>query len=139
MAIAAKKYEKVNIKIFLSCLILMEFFTLFQIFCPRLRVLRNGSSMINEWALLIIIRSSRPVAKFIGKHLCQSLFFNKIADARVFLWILRNFLRTPFYIELLWWLLLYIIRPQFSCSISDNVKIMTLLTNYKTPSIQFSK
>ena len=37
-------------------------------------------------------------AKFTGKHLCQSLFFNKVAGLRlwdcgtgVFLWILRNF------------------------------------------------
>ena len=31
-------------------------------------------------------------AKFTGKHLWQSLFFNKVADLnRFFLWILRNF------------------------------------------------
>ena len=34
-----------------------------------------------------------------GKHLCQSLFFNKVAGLK--------FLRTPFFIEHLWWLLLY--------------------------------
>ena len=45
----------------------------------------------------------RNLAKFIGKHLCQSLFFNKVAGSglqlywkrdfstSVFLWILRNF------------------------------------------------
>ena len=41
-------------------------------------------------------------AKFTGKHLCQSLFFNKVAGLRRILRILRNsvnfakFLRTPF-------------------------------------------
>ena len=50
----------------------------------------------------------RNIAKFTGKHLCQSLFFNKVAGLRpttlfkekdsgtgVFLWILK-FLKTPF-------------------------------------------
>ena len=41
----------------------------------------------------------RSLAKFIGKHLCQSLFFNKVAGP-------REFLRTPFLTEHLWCLLL---------------------------------
>ena len=52
-------------------------------------------------------RSSRPevfcekgvlrnFAKFTGKHLCQSLFFNKLAGL--------NVLRTAFFIEHLQWL-----------------------------------
>ena len=57
-------------------------------------------------------------AKFTGKHLCQSLFFNKVAGLRpatLFkkrLWHkcfpvnFAKFHRTPFYIEHLWWLLL---------------------------------
>ena len=41
-------------------------------------------------------------AKFTGKHLCKSLFFNKLYSKRdpgtgVFLWILRNFLEHLFY------------------------------------------
>ena len=52
-------------------------------------------------------RSSRPdmfckkgvlrnFAKFTGKHLCLSFFFNKVSgDTGVFLWILQNFYRTP--------------------------------------------
>ena len=36
-------------------------------------------------------KCSRNFTKFIGKHLCQSLFFNKAADTCVFLWISRNF------------------------------------------------
>ena len=74
-------------------------------------------------------RSSRPevfckkgvlrnFAKFTGKHLCQSLFFNKVAGLRPAtllkkrLWHrcfpvnFTKFLRTPFIIEQLWWLLL---------------------------------
>ena len=54
---------------------------------------------------LIVIRSSRPevfckkgvlrnLTKLTGKHLCQSIFFNKV---------------TPFYTERLWWLLCVIL------------------------------
>ena len=45
--------------------------------------------------------------KFTGKHLCQSLFFNKVAGLRIPVNFVR-FLRTPFYTEHLWWLLLYL-------------------------------
>ena len=74
-------------------------------------------------------RSSRPevfckkgvlrnIAKFTGKHLCQSLFFNKVAGLRPATLLKKRlwhrcfpvnfaiFLRTPFFIEHLWWLLL---------------------------------
>ena len=74
-------------------------------------------------------RSSRPevfckkgvlrnFTNFKGKHLCQSLFFNKVAGLRPAtllkkrLWHrcfpvkFAKFLRTPFFIEHLWWLLL---------------------------------
>ena len=61
------------------------------------------------------LRSSRPevfckkgvlrkFAKFLGKHLCQSLFFNKVAGLPV---NSVKFLRTSFFIEHLWWLLLF--------------------------------
>ena len=62
----------------------------------------------------------RNFAKLTGKHLCQSLFFNKVAGVRpatLFkkrLWYrcfpvnLAKFLRTPFHIEHLRWLLLVI-------------------------------
>ena len=78
-------------------------------------------------------RSSRPevfckedflrnFVKFTGKHLCQSLFFNKVAGLRPAtllkkrLWHrcfpvnLTKFLRTPFFIKHLWWLLLYLLH-----------------------------
>ena len=41
--------------------------------------------------------------KFIGKHLCQSLFFNKVAGLRpVFSVNFVKFLRTPLFTEHLW-------------------------------------
>ena len=61
----------------------------------------------------------RNFTKFTGKHVCQSLFFNKVAGLgpptllKKKLWHIRvpvnfvKFLRTPFYTEYLWWLLLY--------------------------------
>ena len=78
-------------------------------------------------------RSSRPeafykkgifrnFAKFTGNHLCQSLFFNKVAGLRPVtllkkrLWYMcfpvnfTKFLRTPFFIDHLWWLLLQLKR-----------------------------
>ena len=60
----------------------------------------------------------RNFAKFTGKHVCQSLFFNKVAGLRpanllkIRLWHtffpvnLPKFLRTPFLREHLWWLFL---------------------------------
>ena len=69
-------------------------------------------------------RSSRPevfyrngvlrnFAKFTEKHLCQSFFFNKVATLlkkriwhRCFPVNFAKFLRTPFFTEILWWLLL---------------------------------
>ena len=77
----------------------------------------------------IHIRSSRPegfckkgvlrnFTKFIGKHLCQSLFFNKVAGLRPSTLLKKTlwhrcfpinfvkFVRTPFLTEYLWWLLL---------------------------------
>ena len=63
-------------------------------------------------------RVLRNFIKFTGKHLCQSLFFNKVLGLRPAtlskkrLWRrcfpvnFVKFLRTPFFIEHLWWLLL---------------------------------
>ena len=46
-------------------------------------------------------------AKFTGKHLCQSLFLIKLqALGLCFPVNFAKFLRTPFFIEHLWWLLL---------------------------------
>ena len=60
----------------------------------------------------------RNIVKFTGKHLCQSLFFDKVACLRPATLLKKRlwhrcfpmnfvkFLRTPSYIEHLWWLLL---------------------------------
>ena len=60
----------------------------------------------------------RNFAKFKGKHLCQSLFFNKVAELRPATLLEKRFwhrcfpvnfvrfLRTAFFIEQLSWLLL---------------------------------
>ena len=62
----------------------------------------------------------RNFTNFTGKHRCQSLFFNKVAGLRpanllkkrlehsYFLENFVKFLRTPFHIEHLWWLLLHL-------------------------------
>ena len=53
----------------------------------------------------------RNFTKFTGKHQCQSLFFNKVAGLRPHTCFPVNFvkfLRTSFFIEHLWWLLLLI-------------------------------
>ena len=56
--------------------------------------------------------------KFTGKHLCQTLFFNKVAATlfkkrvwhRCFPANFVKFLRTSISIEHLWWLLLCLIK-----------------------------
>ena len=84
---------------------------------------------------LTYFRSSRPevfckkgvlrnFTKFTGKHLCQSLFFNKRETlAQVFSCEFCETLRTPFFIEPLWWLLLPFLT---------NVPIFTLWKHQKT-------
>ena len=75
----------------------------------------------------------RNFAKFTGKQLCQSLFFNKVAGLRPAtllkkrLWHrcfpvnFAKFLRTPFLVEHLRWLLLIIPMRKASkiCCISE--------------------
>ena len=84
-----------------------------------------------------LMRSSRPevfykkgvlrnFAKYTGKQLCQSLFFNKVADLRLAtllkkrLWHrcfpdnFAKFLRTFFLAEHLRWLLLYLINFRYA-------------------------
>ena len=65
-------------------------------------------------------RVLRNSAKFTRKRMCQSLFFNKVAGLRCasllkkklwhrcFLVNFAKFLRTPFFIERLWWLVMSI-------------------------------
>ena len=48
----------------------------------------------------------RNLAKFTGKHLCQSLFLNKVAGLRRFPVNFMKFLGALYFIEHLWWQLL---------------------------------
>ena len=73
----------------------------------------------------------RNFTKFSGKHLCQSLFFNKIAGLRpatllkkrpchrFFLVNFAKFLITSFFIEHMWWLLLEWVSIWFSDVLGD--------------------
>ena len=95
-----------------------------QPYCGIFRTLCNSCIFrILAYLELEIYRSSRPEVfckkgvlrnstKFTGKHLCQRLFFNKVAGLRhrCFPVNFVEFLRTPFFIEHLWWLLLDISR-----------------------------
>ena len=107
---------------------------------------------MNRWVWIGLFsvwsfRSSRPevfctkgvlkhFANFTGKHLRQSLFFNKAADLRPAT-LLKNrpwhrcfsvnftkFLRTPVFIEHIWWLLLYLAmllrKVLWTCTYEDN-------------------
>ena len=99
------------------------------------------SNKLNPWFSFVFIfflsyRSSRPnvfckngvlenFTKFTWRHLCQSLFFNKVAGLspatllkkrlwhRCFPVNFVKFLRTPFFTEHLWWLLLIIVPGGF--------------------------
>ena len=65
-------------------------------------------SWSSELCVVFKIDILKNFAKFIGKHLCWSIFFNKMqawgmqlyqkwdSNTDVFLWMLRAFLRTPF-------------------------------------------
>ena len=78
----------------------------------------------------------RNFKKFTGKHLCQSLIWNKIAGLRpanlltyrlyhrCFPVNIVNFLRTPFHIKHLWWLLL-----SFRVAFEERTYITLSLTN----------
>ena len=94
---------------------------------------KTAIELIKKWSLsnfMYLNRRSRPdvffkkdvftnSAKFRGKHLCQSLFFNKVSDRRPAtllkkrLWHrcfpvnFAKFLRIPFLTGHLWWLLLF--------------------------------
>ena len=70
----------------------------------------------------------RNFAKFTGKHVCQSIFFNKVSGLRPLETILlrkrlchrcfvvnfAKFLRTPVLQKTFWWLLLFLVVILFS-------------------------
>ena len=66
----------------------------------------NGSSRPEVLCKKGVLRN---FTKFTGKHLCQSLYFLKLQQRiwhRCFYVNFMRFLRTPFFKEHLWWLLL---------------------------------
>ena len=74
----------------------------------------------------------RYLAKFTGKHLCQSLFFNKVAGFSFRLWHryfpanFAKFLRTFFLTEHLRWLLLKDLEKLYHLgTFTKNMKMMT--------------
>ena len=81
----------------------------------------------------------RSFTKFTGKHLCQSPFFNIVAGVRPAtpfkkrLWHryfpvnFMKFLRTSFYIEHLWWLLLNI---HFAVIMGSILKVLRKFSLY---------
>ena len=93
-------------------------------------IILENAAILRMFLISADWRSSRPevfckkgvlrnFAKFTGKHLCQSLFLIKLQASRPptlskkRLWHrcfpvnFAKFLRSPFYIEHLWWLLLW--------------------------------
>ena len=75
-------------------------------------VYRLRSSLLEVFCKKGVLRN---FAKFIAKHLCQSLFFNKVAGLRPapllkksFVMYLAKFLRKPFLTEHLRWLLVWV-------------------------------
>ena len=98
----------------------METFSLF-LFTYFFYKPRSNATKDNKNSIFSYYRSSRRCVfcikgvlrnftKFTGKHLCQSLYFNKVAGLRLwhrcFLVNFARFLRTPFLTQHLGWLLL---------------------------------
>ena len=93
-----------NMGSFRYVLVFLNFFV-FVLWVTNLTILHDIFSVNKVFYWWETYRSSRPevfcekgvlgnFTKFIGKHLCHSLFFNKVAGLRqqgFFLWILWNF------------------------------------------------
>ena len=91
------------------------------------------SSRLEVFCKKVVLKN---FAKFAGKHLCRSLFFNKISGLRpatllktrvwhrCFLVNFAKFLRTPFLTERLWWLLL----PFYFTSNTTSTTIIAIST-----------
>ena len=89
-------------------------------FCWKLKLMSNHLRQIRSSHPEVFCKTGvlRNFANFTGKHLCQNLFFNKVASLRpptllrkrfwhtYFPLNFVKFLRRPFYTEHLWWVLL---------------------------------
>ena len=62
----------------------------------KLKYLKNQSSRLKVFCIKSVLRN---FAKFTGKHLCQSLFFNKIAGVRPATLLKKVTLAHVFYCE----------------------------------------
>ena len=108
-------------------------------------------SKILQFLRLALYRSSRPgvfckkgavknFTKFTVKHPCQSLFFNKVSGFRPATLLKKRpwhrcftvnfveFLRTPFFIERLWWLLLSLSWNFMEVSLEDSSQLIQFLS-----------
>ena len=115
--------------------------------------MRYSSLFLQESSKFKYLGSSRPgvfckksvlrnFTKFTGKHLCQSLFFNKVAGLRPATLLKKRlwhrcfaanfvkFLRTPFFTEHLWSLLLMF--PKFIVIYSKYIEIIGIYSKYIT-------
>ena len=100
----------------------------------------------------------RNFTKFTEKHLCQSLLFNKVTGLRLAtllkkrLWHrcfpvnIVEFLRTTFYLDNLWWLLLFMIFSVLvlfvigiSLSILSNKTFLTFWLNPYSIAINYMR
>ena len=98
----------------------------------------SGSRTCRSSRLKVFCKKAvlKNFAKFTGKHLCQSLFFNKVADLRPAtllkkrLWHrcfpvdFAKLLRTPFFTEYLHWLLLKFISHHTKEILYVNTNLM---------------
>ena len=123
MKFHSKKYSGICLSIFLliDTFLLLELFLLLPVFVNHFQYsflhFLGKCLFWKFWNSYPRIRSSRPevfckkgvltnFTKFTGKHLSQSLFFNKVRVLRHFPVNSAKVLRTPFFIYHHWWLLL---------------------------------
>ena len=87
-------------------------------FCPNSATCSSPLTLIRVLSTKAVAQVFRNFAKFAGKHLCQSFFFNEVAatSLKKRLWHkcfpvnFTKFRRTAFLKEHLRWLLMYLLR-----------------------------
>ena len=100
----------------------------------------SGTKIFRGSSLKVFCKKGalKNFAKLIGKHLCQSLFFNKVKSLRPANYIKEKlsprffpvnfgkFLRKLIFIEHLWWLLLNITENIFAHTFNSFLRAMNL-------------